>query len=812
MNNEPKHLEPMLDTFEDWASGTCSSDKLASSDHGIMVWEERYVMLLWLSHLTLTPFDLASISSSSAVAKGRSSSIDLRFPALPALTRRLISIAINHLEMVSKEREAAKALLVRLAVRPDMKSTGLQSWLIERAITILEPDRTQKSTVSLYAAIGNLSFIAGFLISADKNAVKPFLFPVFLALQRHVSGESSWTELNLSATVRKICTKISRALAVIGLQMDSLEETPSSCLGEDGHAEIIDHLLNALADKDTSVRIAASKALSVVATHHEPDMAAQIVEQVLDDLNENVVFEDTKSHQKVAAGLNLPAHESQSITGAPGFGQRNLNAVNPSRWHGLTLSLSHLLYRRSMPKEVIPRAVDSLILALGFEQRSSLGTSVGTNVRDAACFGLWAMARRYTTQELCGTHLFTYLKQPQSENSALQTMANELIAAATLDTSGNIRRGASAALQEMVGRHPETIKSGIWLVQTVDYHAVALRSRAMHEVAVTSSTLDEVYWHAVFQGLLDWRGIRSHEAQYRRDAAEVIGQLAINRVKSIVKVIRDRLYVTHQAEERHGLIMTLSSVILAARKSSQEDDKFSGREVTDLWHSLLIDGLHLSSHLQRENSIDQGNVSSNRGLDSDIIGKYRTIDQETINLINRSALISEAICSLISALALMISDQTSSKDRTFWPSKHMLRLCTDIINISIRHKDQKTASATSGAAAALFPLLTAEDQESIVLKWKEILISNEIETRGLATGLVGALCSVFRGLGPSERTTSSSAQSLNPMQAVVAETLTHLLTHDRSVELRSSCLRDLTSKVIPFHGTSLMPGIYVKTN
>ncbi|KAI4255724.1 MAG: hypothetical protein L6R42_006599, partial [Xanthoria sp. 1 TBL-2021] len=56
--NGPDILEPMLDAFELWnrpAECANSSDQL--------IWEEKYVMLLWLSHLALTPFDLESIST-----------------------------------------------------------------------------------------------------------------------------------------------------------------------------------------------------------------------------------------------------------------------------------------------------------------------------------------------------------------------------------------------------------------------------------------------------------------------------------------------------------------------------------------------------------------------------------------------------------------------------------------------------------------------------------------------------------------------------------------------------------------------------
>lgn len=54
-------------------------------------------------------------------------------------------------------------------------------------------------------------------------------------------------------------------------------------------------------------------------------------------------------------------------------------------------------------------------------------------------------------------------------------MAVQLLLSACLDPAGNIRRGSSAALQELIGRHPNQVTEGIAIVQIVDYQAVGLR-------------------------------------------------------------------------------------------------------------------------------------------------------------------------------------------------------------------------------------------------------------------------------------------------------------------------------------------------
>ena len=61
LNNEPRYLEPILTEFEKEENFPTQAPEEVSQK--IVPWEERYVLLLWLSHLMLAPFPLASISA-----------------------------------------------------------------------------------------------------------------------------------------------------------------------------------------------------------------------------------------------------------------------------------------------------------------------------------------------------------------------------------------------------------------------------------------------------------------------------------------------------------------------------------------------------------------------------------------------------------------------------------------------------------------------------------------------------------------------------------------------------------------------------
>ena len=79
---------------------------------------------------------------------------------------------------------------------------------------------------------------------------------------------------------------------------------------------------------------------------------------------------------------------------------------------------------------------------LSFDLRKG-AHSIGSNVRDAATYALWALAR---TQE------------PSALVAHSETLARRLMAAALYDREIHIRRAASAAFQEHVGRNVNYVR------------------------------------------------------------------------------------------------------------------------------------------------------------------------------------------------------------------------------------------------------------------------------------------------------------------------------------------------------------------
>lgn len=531
-NNEPRYLESILSSLEEVASSNEDVD-----------WKVPYVLLLWLSHLLLTPFDLASISA-TPVGGGQPAGLQLP-DTLPPVAQRIIQMGTEYLSASTKAQDAAAAMLVRLVIRPDMQKLRLGDFLVDYAIGRLSPAADLPS--SIYHQLGPLRFLAGIATSADLGHLVP---KVYRACERLANDESA-SPVATNAVGKKLTVKAFRNIAILTLRSSSISGPLLSFLETTGVLEdVIDHLLQSLGDRDTPVRYAAAKAISLIISELEPEMGHEVIQAVLDTFKEDIPRTST----------NI-----------------DYQTVNALKWHGLTLTLSHALFKRSASPAQLPDILEALVSALNFEQRTATGSSIGTNVRDAANFGIWSLSRRYTSNELSSVHAETLRFTSDTTNgmTVIQAMAIQLLLSACLDPAGNIRRGSSAALQELIGRHPNHVIEGISVVQIVDYQAVGLRKRALIDVAGKAAALDRSYWEALIGGLVQWRGLRSVDVASREAAAESLRCLvSVNTEPGNQQYISELLLAELEhsppsdIESLHGLLCSLSSLLLVYNDTS----------------------------------------------------------------------------------------------------------------------------------------------------------------------------------------------------------------------------------------------------
>ncbi|PYI15269.1 tubulin-specific chaperone D [Aspergillus violaceofuscus CBS 115571] len=769
LNNEPKYLDPLLRAFIAW--DVDSNEALPWDGPRRMVWEERYVMLIWLAHLLLAPFDLAYLSSDDVVVPFGNLGVVVGLEGqgqTPRLALALLSVALEYVHVAGKEREAATVLLARLVLRRDMQALGLLGGLVRWAFGVLLPaagggsgsteSTTTTTSTSVYTCIGVLSFLARLAASGQVEDFAPLIVPVFRQTLRVVQGTSEVSRvIQSSASARKIVIKILRALTVMAL---AAGERAGSALTEDEVSSIledsIDHFLVSLADKDTPVRFAASKALSIITLKLAPDMASEVIEAVTGSLEENILYQ--RSDGAIVTPLEARRIGMSSL-------KRNLSAVDAQRWQGLVLTLGHLLFRRAPPTHQLPAVLQPLVSGLDFEQRSSTGSSVGTGVRDAACFGIWALSRKYTTQELLDltTQAISTPSAQGEQCTTLQMLAVELVCAACVDPSGNIRRGASAALQELIGRHPNTIAEGIPLVQVVDYHAVARRSRAMNEIAAATAALSPHYWSPLVDALMHWRGIGSPDAESRRQAARAIGGLSVQGSYRTMQQVLERLLarlhgIPHgEVETRHGCFLAIAATIDAFH---DQRVKTEGAAVPE---AVAVAGL----------------LDRVWGIFDSPLGP--TKDDLTLQSW-RPELTAEASACLIDSLSRATSSQAGPRPPP--PSSAVLDQARDVLLLCISRSEDISIETSSQAVSELWPLLSSETQHEILEAWFAHLSTAWNLPTG--RGQIAALGAVFRRLPPD-----------SPLRESVIANLTRCAEKEELIEKRVAAVRSLSGGVLP---------------
>jgi tubulin-specific chaperone D len=750
LDNEPKYLEPML--------------RALFLNQSNMVWQERYIMLLWLSHLVLTPFDLQSISSSDEYLF-----TEARFPtklnheAIPVIASALISAGLQNLGVASKERESASHLLVRIALRPDMQRLGLLDDLVKLMFTKLH-DFTQKPTSSVYECLGYLSILSGVIKSGSADDVLPFLTSTFdFGLKAATTELAGFVTIRASAPARKMLVTILRTSTLHAISLNSRDG--AKAISDDtlyGMLEgFIQYLLDALADKDTPVRLASGKALSMLAQKLDEDMRDEVVQAILGSLEDDVLYEKPDSGEPVPVRL-VTSEDMRSMS-------RNVTAVNPLKWQGLLLTLGHLLFRRTAPPDKLSSILKSFLSGLSFEQRTAGGTSIGAYVRDAACFGLWSLARKYATADLQAIEPASVLPTLEAtfatndETSILQIVADQLVVSACLDPSGNIRRGSSAALQELIGRHPDTIIQGIALVQVVDYHAVARRSHAMLDVAKGAAELAPVYRWVLLNALLGWRGVRAVDDDSRRIAAAAISELVS------LGTFSDRLTILQTAQ------MQLSRL-----------PPHSAKTVVEIRHGLLITISRLLDTMEAASVVKVSSTATSplAALLQRLWEGIRVDNQVLGNLNIRfvSELVLEGAACLVSSVVRRMSGGP-------------LRLSEqgiEVLDVCLTKADHDvTLVACADAAFQLFSRLRVEQRVGLVGSWVDS--AQQRHPPSSSKGRILALGAVYTTL-PDNMTADQTEDNGNCRNRIFA-LLADFLQGDWPIETQVTALRSLNSMI-----------------
>ena len=281
---------------------------------------------------------------------------------------------------------------------------------------------------------------------------------------------------------------------------------------------IIQHLLESLKDTDNVVRWTAAKGIGRITQRLSKDFADQIVEQ-LHDL--------------------FSASETDCS------------------WHGGCLALAELCRRGLLLPDRLEVYVPILEKALIYDINKG-NHSVGSHVRDAACYVVWSFARAYA---------------PDIMKPHVHTLSNKLIIVSLFDREVNCRRAASATFQECVGRQGN-FPHGIEILTEADYFTLSNRVNAFLNVSCFIGQFPEYFSemvkHLAFVKLQHW------ETSMRVLASQALSVLSIFNPELIVKDVLLPLIekcLSKALHIRHGAILGVGEILIGLSGNSSINRK-----------------------------------------------------------------------------------------------------------------------------------------------------------------------------------------------------------------------------------------------
>lgn len=487
--------------------------------HSNPQWALRYVMMLWLSLVVMIPFDLAQFDDESKFGH---------------TARSLESVGKLYLGKAGLERDGAALLLSRLYMRKDMMYA-----FPEFAHSL----KTQVSsqTMDVITAIGYLQVINEIVKNGSADQVQN-LELVYLEIINAINDTIS---LSGNTLLRKMRTKLMSRMATRLLPTPKVRRRgrlleDSSLPGQDevfpDEYEIpetvetlLQSLFDTLQDKDTIVRWSAAKGVARIAERLPRDFASQILDTVMDMFS---------IHSVAAATLY------------------DLPAIAESTWHGAALACAEIARRGLVTSDQLPTLIEWISKALYFDLRKG-AHSIGSNVRDAAAYGLWSLAR---TQNVA-------LLQPHSND-----LARRLVTVALFDREIHIRRAASAAFQEHVGR-TNFFPHGIDVLGKTDFYAISGRRSAFltaaPQVAEHPEYRSHLIDHLLNVVLRHWDiGMRELGSQSLRAICELslldLGPSITTRVVELLK--------SFDIADVQGGLLALSEISVAYREKVDDPE------------------------------------------------------------------------------------------------------------------------------------------------------------------------------------------------------------------------------------------------
>ncbi|XP_046614591.1 tubulin-specific chaperone D [Neodiprion virginianus] len=485
-----------------------------------LTWETRYVLLVWLSIISKIPFPLSRLETSNDIKPE------------DMITNRILKLC--KLYCLSKDvcSVAAVFLIANFLNRSDVKKLYLEE-IITWCCQCLEVNSTTH---------GALAILSSILKHCAREDLKPYSQMLLDKIMKMNLSD------NPDALVRKFALKViqrigfvllrakvadwryQRASKTISLLPENKKNLTAMSVGDTNEIssqetedhdippateEIIEQLIQGLRDKSITIRWSAAKGIGRVTARLPIDLADEVVGFV----------------------LNL-------------FSGRESDTA----WHGGCLALAELGRRGLLLPHRLGDVIPLVLQALVFDEPRAYG-SVGSIIRDAACYVCWSFARAFESRVL-----LPYVNQ----------IAATLLIVAVFDREINCRRAASAAFQENVGRQGN-FPHGIDILTVADYFEVGVRSNAYLKISVHIAQYEE-YTKPLIDHLLV-RKVTHWDTAIRELAAKALCNLTPKDPRYMVETVLSNLLDMLSSIDlnvRHGAVLAVAEILEALDIASDE--------------------------------------------------------------------------------------------------------------------------------------------------------------------------------------------------------------------------------------------------
>jgi hypothetical protein len=481
-------------------------------------WETRYVLLLWLCILCLIPFDICSMDSTLKTFTTTEYQPGYGDEKSSTLVQEIVAISQGYLSDPGPVRDAACACLSSLLTRPDMETTLLASFfsfsggVIDLWISKGD-DVVAELTVNSFQVLGVLQTIAQIFKKGERSR-----------LLSHASELLSQCVM-ISSQMNQVLTRKLTMKLIQRIGMTFLPPRVAAWRYRRGKRSLVDNLslANKISNSDISEgdrnglvdnsAIAGGVGISDEGEDENFDVSAEL-EDVLDRVLSSLSDKDTVVRWSAAKGvgritMRLPKSYANDVVGAV-IGLF-ADSEADSAWHGGCLALAELSRRGLLLPERLAEVIPIVQEAIQYDVLRGQH-SVGSHVRDAACYVCWSFARAYS---------------PDVMKPYVADLSAAMLITALFDREVNCRRAASAAFQEHVGRQGnENFPHGIEIIVIADYFSLGNRVLAYIDIAPRVAYLEPVLRTALLKYLVDVK-LAHWDPEIRVLAAKSLARLVI---------------------------------------------------------------------------------------------------------------------------------------------------------------------------------------------------------------------------------------------------------------------------------------------